>query len=314
MRAQGQRLDFAELPRDLVADVEKALGRKILASHTAVGGFTPGAAGVCQLADGDKVFVKATSTRLSERAMQMHRREYDVLRALPEEFPAPRSIAGVNSGDWFALVTECVDGVMPEVPLDATTVSAVLGFVVELAEAGSPSPIDIVDRVGAHQAERANRWAWKKLRDERARSELDDWSSRHLEMLIDLEKNWIEAAHGESLLHRDLRTDNMLLTPAAVVAVDWPTASRGAAWVDLVGLLPSLGLEGGPDPHAVFGVHPVGRDAEPAAVDCYLAALAGYFTRQALLPPPPMAPPLRNFQARQGSVCRAWLQQRLGWE
>jgi hypothetical protein len=38
-----------------------------------------------------------------------------------------------------------------------------------------------------------------------------------------------------------------------------------------------------------------------------LCALAGYFTSQALLPPPPGLPTVRAFQAAQGQVARRWL-------
>jgi hypothetical protein len=42
-------------------------------------------------------------------------------------------------------------------------------------------------------------------------------------------------------------------------------------------------------------------------------AVAGYFTRQALLPDPPGLPTVRAFQAAQGSQARAWLRRRTGW-
>jgi hypothetical protein len=78
-----------------------------------------------------------------------------------------------------------------------------------------------------------------------------------------------------------------------------------------VGLLPSLHLDGGPDPVEVFGAHPLGRNADPDAVNTYLAALAGYFVRQSLLPPPPGINGVRVFQRRQGEIACNWLQQRL---
>lgn len=55
----------------------------------------------------------------------------------------------------------------------------------------------------------------------------------------------------------------------------------------------------------------VGRAADAEAVDTVVVALAGYFTRQALLPPPPGLPTLRAFQAAQGVIARAWVADRL---
>jgi hypothetical protein len=45
-----------------------------------------------------------------------------------------------------------------------------------------------------------------------------------------------------------------------------------------------------------------------------VAAVAGYFTRQALLPAPASMPTVRGFQAAQGEHARAWLRERTGWD
>lgn len=74
------------------------------------------------------------------------------------------------------------------------------------------------------------------------------------------------------------------------MVVDWPGASVGAAWVDLVGLLPALELDGGPTPEAVFERHPVGRVADPDSVSAFVASIACYFTRMSLMPPSPGLP------------------------
>lgn len=94
--------------------------------------------------------------------------------------------------------------------------------------------------------------------------------------------------------------------------VDWPGAALGAPWVDLVTLLPALPLDGGPPPETVLASSPLGRHANPHAVDAVVAAMAGYFTRMSLLPPPPGLPTVRIFQSRQGSIAREWAAQRLG--
>ena len=125
---------------------------------------------------------------------------------------------------------------------------------------------------------------------------LDEWSRRHLERLAELDALAPAATVGTHLVHVDTRTDNVLLAatgPDDDVIVDWPGAARGAPWIDLVGLLPALHLDGGPPPADLFAAHPLGRRADPAAVDAYLAAIAGYLTRQSLLPPPPGLPTVR---------------------
>ena len=71
-------------------------------------------------------------------------------------------------------------------------------------------------------------------------------------------------------------------------------------------------MQGGPPPEQVVARHPAARSAEPASITAAVAAIAGYFTHRALQPPPPGLPTLREFQAAQGKVARAWLAQRTG--
>ena len=64
---------------------------------------------------------------------------------------------------------------------------------------------------------------------------------------------------GDSLLHFDVRADNVLLTDTRVHFVDWPWAAVGVRWLDLVAMLPSVAMQGGPDPESVW------RDTRGAA-------------------------------------------------
>ena len=98
-----------------------------------------------------------------------------------------------------------------------------------------------------------------------------------------------------------------------MVAVDWPWACAGAAWVDLLLLLPSVTMQGGPDPEPTFAAHPVAAGADPEAVTTALAAFAGFLIGGSRQPPPPGLPTLRAFQLGQGLVALDWLRQRTGW-
>lgn len=74
------------------------------------------------------------------------------------------------------------------------------------------------------------------------RPELDDWSQRHLEQLAELEAEAANAVEGNTLLHFDVRADNVLLSNEQVWFFDWPHAHTGAAWVDAVGFAPSVAM------------------------------------------------------------------------
>ncbi len=314
--AGSPRLDYSALPLEFRQSIDAAVGARVVSATNAKGGFTPGPAATCVLDDGHTVFIKARSSELSFLATAMHQREAAVLAELPVTFPAPNLLATVEAGDWFALITEHIDGAMPTAPFSATEVDGILQTVADLADASAVCPIEIADPVGTHEIERESRWAWRQLRDEGLRDERQPgsrWVTDHLRQLVELEANWIDAASGAALLHRDLRADNILLVSDGGVAVDWAAASTGAPWIDLLGLLPDLHLGGGPDPHVAFADHPIGAAAPSNDVDCYLASLAGYFTRQSLQPPIPGVSGIREFQAAQGEISRRWLASRLGW-
>ena len=310
--ARTPRLDYFEMPLSFRERISAVLGAEVVSAVNATGGFTPGPAATCSLADGRTVFIKACGFEMNPFAAAMHQREAEVLAEMPRSIPAPQLLATVELDGWFGLVTEHIDGVMPTPPFTSDHAAGVLQTVAELATAGAICPIEIADPIGTHDTELEARWAWRQLRDDVEHA--GQWVAEHLDSLVELEADWVDAAAGPALVHRDLRADNMLLTSSGGVAVDWPGASRGAPWIDLVGLLPDLHLGGGPDPHTTFAAHPVGAAAPSANVDCYLASLAGYFSRQSLQPPIPGVTGLREFQAAQGRISRRWLSARLGWE
>ena len=314
MHRQGTRIEWADVPASVRAGVDALAGSRVVRATNVGGGFSPGPAARCELADGRVVFVKACGSSLNPIAPGMHRREATVLAALPDDFPAPRLIGVVDDGDWVALVVEHVDGRMPVAPVSADDVTAVLRAMESLSEAGTPNPVRGLDPVGVMETSDPFGWAWRSVAtSHRDDPRLDEWTRSHLDTLVELESTWPQAAAGTTLLHGDVRIDNILLRRDDACFVDWPAASVGARWVDLVGLLPALHLDGAPPPALLFDTHPLGRAADPDRVDVYLAALAGYFTHRSLLPPPPRIESLRSFQTAQGRVCRAWLAERLRW-
>jgi hypothetical protein len=139
------------------------------------------------------------------------------------------------------------------------------------------------------------------------------WAGRQLGRLADLERDWADAAAGTSLVHGDLRADNLLLTGDRVVVVDWPWASIGASWVDVVLLAPSVAMQGGPEPDVLMRRSQAGGRADAAAVSSVVAAMAGYLVWQSLQPAPPGLPTIRAFQAAQARIAVSWLRQRTGW-
>jgi aminoglycoside phosphotransferase len=312
MSRAGVRVGWSAIPAALRAEIDELAGAPVIAAENLGGGFSPGPAARCALADGGIVFVKAAGSALNPISPELHRREARVLGLLPAAAPAPRLLGVADDGDWVALVIEWVDGRMPVAPLDRADVAAALDTATTLAAIDASALRDQFAAITGRAFGAGLHGHWSRLRSDPIET-LDPWSRRHLDGLAELESSWDDAVHGDSLVHGDFRIDNLLIAADRTVVVDWPSAAVGAPFIDLVALLPSLHLDGGPPPAEIFDSHPVGAAADPVAVDTVLAAFAGYLTRQALLPPPPGLPTVRAFQAAQGDVARRWLAQRLGW-
>ncbi len=311
--AAGVRTPWDALPatvRNAVADVLG--GSPVVHAVTQPGGFSPGTAARIRTADGRRAFVKAVSADTNPHSPTLHRTEARHTAALPHTVPAPRLLGTYDDGTWVALVLEEIPGRQPHVPWRERELQRVLDAVAELSRILTPSPVDAPP---AAEALADDFSGWQRLRaqpEHEVRGRLDAWTLAQLPRLAGIAADWTRAASGDTLAHADLRADNMLLTAEdRVVFVDWPHAVRAAPWFDLLVMLPCVRAQGGPDPEEVFTAHPVGREADPAAVTTALAALAGYFVEHALRPPPPGLPTLRAFQRAQGDAALAWLRRRL---
>jgi aminoglycoside phosphotransferase (APT) family kinase protein len=305
--AQGARIPWEAVPESVRQAVESQLGARVNEADTQPGGFSPGVAARLRLEDERSVFVKAVGSEPNADSPEFHRREAEVAAALPPGTPAPKFLFAHDDGDWVALVFEDVDGHEPEVPWRRDELDRVLEALTDLSAALTPPPIE-----APSLAERYRELfqGWRLLETEPPKG-LDHWASGRLDALAKLEAQWEEASAGGTLLHADIRADNILLTDDRVVFVDWPHVCLGAPWVDLLAFLPSVAMQAGPKPWELFDDHPVAHGAAKENVDAVLAALAGFFVQRSLLPPPPGLPTLREFQRAQGAESLAWLRRRV---
>ncbi|NUS16624.1 MAG: aminoglycoside phosphotransferase family protein [Streptomyces sp.] len=312
--AEGVRTPWSAVPPAVRAAVEGHLGSPVAEARTQSAGFSPGVAARLTLEDGRRAFVKAVSEAQNPESPGIYRDEVRIARALPAGVPAPRLLADVEQDGWVALLFEDVEGRLPAQPWEPAELDLVLDAVGGLAERLTPGPVAAPPV--AEKQDAAFR-GWRTLAADHAAGTddlagLDPWAARRLPLLAELESGWARGAAGDTLAHSDLRADNVLLTPdGRVVVVDWPWACRAAPWYDLLLMLPSVHMQGGPPPERVFARHKVAAGTDPDAVTAVLAAFAGFLLGHARRPSPPGLPTLRAFQAAQGRAALSWLRTRL---
>jgi len=305
--AEGARVSWQDVPQPVRGAIERVCGAPVIEARTQPGGFSPGVAARVRCADGTRCFVKAASAELNSDAPRLHRREARVLADLDSliaagQLPVPRLRGTAELGPWFALVVDDVAGHQPALPWRDGELGLVLAVLDGLA--GTPAPAAVP---GIAEYLGTDFTGWRTLSGIPGDDRIDPWSRARLAELAGLEATWAAHAAGSTLLHADIRADNLLLTGDGVVVVDWPHACRGAAFTDLVFFAPSVAMQGGPEPAALLARSRAGRDASREAVAAVVCALAGYFTERSLRPPPPGLPTVRRFQAAQAEVTRGWL-------
>ncbi len=314
--AEGVRRPWSAMPDAASAALVCWLGNPVATAESQPGGFSPGIAARIRTADGARYFVKGAGPIPNRDTPGMHRREARILAAMPAGVDVPPLLWTYDDEEsgWVLLVFQDIEGRHPHMPWKMDELDRVMDGLANLGDALTPSPLPVSLVGSARGAFDRSINGWRQLAEGPPSDldRLDQWSSRNLDMLVELESQAPDAVDGDTLLHLDVRADNILLATNEVWLFDWASACVGASWVDAVGFAPSVAMQGGPPPEQVVARHPAARSADPASITAAVAAIAGYFTHRALQPPAPGLPTLRAFQAAQGKVARDWLAQRAG--
>ncbi len=309
----GSRLQWSDLPRHVRARIVDLAGAEVTSETSATTGFSPGFASVLELGDGTRVFVKAVSPEQNPESPGLARKEIVVAAALPPGVCAPPLLWSDDDGAWVLLGFEAVDGVAPRLPWDPAELRRVLGALTDLADAGTPAPPGLPD-LATDMADVAR--GWERLAEDgsavdralEAVGRHGPWMHENLGALARWAADGPTAGAGDTLVHGDIRADNVLLSPDQVWLIDWPHAcSGGSRWWDLLAMLPSVAMQDGGDPETIFWGHPNAAGADRDAVRAVLAGVAGFFVHGAVQPPPPGLTNLRPFQLAQGVEALDWL-------
>lgn len=303
--ASARRLTWELLPPHVRREVERRVGGRVVEAHSQDAGFTPGLASVLVTEDGSRHFVKAASVKAQRVFAEAYREEARKLAALPAQVPAPRLRWLHDADGWVVLGIEHVEARRPARPWVADELDACLDALAVTAAVLTPPPTGV---------------RWTTLADDLA--ELPTcWDALrthhdllpHLDEAAELAAGFARHTAGETLVHTDVRDDNLLIAPEGrVLLCDWNWPVVGAAWIDSLLLL--VGPRGdGIDVGSRLTDHPTFAGVAAEAVDALLALVTGYFLRSADQPVPSSSPWVREHQQWQGEVCWRWLGERRGW-
>jgi hypothetical protein len=313
--ATSLRPDWTTLPPALHEALAVALGTEISRAAPPVSsGFTGGFAAQVQLADGRRVFIKAADNTM--HAYNAYQREAEVVPQLPAAVRVSPIITTAHTENWFAVVSEWVDGRMPGNPWTAEDFGVVTANCERIAEAMDPSPLDGLQpfinvlREGGLLETPARIIAG----DLPMPTGLQPWARQVLPQLVDLIQLAPEAFAGPTATHGDLRPDNLLIDNAGTCwTVDWNWLALGPRWMDWIGLLP-MAHHHGIDTFAAIRSSPLTADVPADYLDAYNATIAAYMLYNADAPPPPgCTPALRDHQRLFAWTFLGWLATRRGW-
>lgn len=295
----ARRVEWPHLPPTVRTRIEERIGTTVEHAETQGGGFTPGFASVLVGTDGSRHFVKAAALRAQRTFAESYREEARKLAMLPASTPAPRLLWSEEVDGWFVLATEHVVARAPHRPWTAADLGAASAAVLDVAEQLTPA-----SSLGLGTAEEEfAAWPalWERLDHPRAR-ELGTLAARYADVVA-----------GDTVVHTDVRDDNLLITDdGRALLCDWNWPVVGAAWLDSLFLL--IGPRGdGLDVEAHIAAHPLLSAVPPDDVDVALALVLGYFAASANEPVPATSPWVRRAQAWQRDVIDDWLAQRRGW-
>lgn len=303
MSAGADRLrpEWTALPLVLRARIVDVIGGRFVRDDPAQSGFSASYAGVVTTTKG-KAFVKACARDWHPDSLHFLRAEMQVLATLPPTV-APAVRGEVDETAGAALVLEAIDGHHPGSPWTTDDLHAIAETLRTISTTPAPAALP---RAADTTVAGFTRWA--EISDDvlllaGLPGVLREWMPE----LLRIEGDVGGAVDGDAIVHDDVRADNILIGEAGARLLDWPHARRGAPWIDLPCLLPSVEASGGPSCEAawpLFEEHGAPPAQEMLPV---ISGFASYLWFAQAQPEIPQLPGLRAFQRAQAGPALRWL-------
>lgn len=270
------------------------LGSRVVGAHVVERGYSGAERWVVVLENDVTVFVKMG---IHDHTRHQVRQEARFYQAFQEAF-TPRLLGFEDHDESPLLILEDLSHATWPPPWSETQIEKVLAALEQVA--ASPPP----DFLPSLEEYRENLSGWSRLEDDPSSFlSLGLASEAWLREALPVMKEASDRAvlSGSSLIHFDVRSDNLAFLPNRTVLVDWSVPAVGNPLADIAGWLPSLHVEGGPEPREILGEDGVEL----------VALITGYWASKAGLPPPERAPGVREVQQAQLEVSLPWAAQLL---
>ncbi len=281
-------MEHQSLSTELHHRLEKIISQPLKQIRYIQRGYTAALRLVVTLADGTSVFAKIATDSLTAKWL---RNEHKIYNAISASF-MPHYLAWNDDGTHPILILEDLSQAYWSPPWSETQIHQVVETLGEISKTPlSNLPLLKDDLSLIH--------GWRNVAEQpkpflSLGLATEKWLEAVLPELLQIDGRKILS--GQSLLHLDVRSDNICFFNNRVIFIDWNWACRGNAMFDLGAWLPSLEAEGGPRPETIL---PDGGEIA--------ALLSGYFASHAGLPSPHNAPYVRQIQLTQLKFALPWM-------
>ncbi|MFE3171280.1 phosphotransferase [Amycolatopsis sp. NPDC059090] len=228
-------------------------------------------------AERGRFFVKGV--RAGTRQERMQRIEAKANPGLPHAV-APRLLWEAEADGWSLLGFEHVAGRHANLEPGSPDLPLVADAAVTMAQALAGCSLDLPSA--------AEQWAWSspwRRLSKQPDGKLGLWDRRHLDELVERERQGIDWVRGDSLVHGDLHPLNILVSDRARV-VDWAWSSLGAPWLDATSLVLRLVADGHTPAQAEEWARriPAYRDAPDRGITAFSVLVLGMWTYRGAFP------------------------------
>ena len=253
---------------ELLKEIELLTGKSIASTRPVKGGYTEACRVILPYTDTTSAFLKAAVNELTAGWLKDEKRMYEEVSG---NFMPKVLYSGEYNGLPFLLLEDLSHATWPP-PWNKKQIAEVISTL-DIVHA-QPAP----EHLGTLEEFRKGLGGWEIIQQDISGFLAlgictKEWLLENLPIIVDAERKAV--LEGDSIVHLDLRSDNLCFVGDRTVLIDWNHSRRGNGKLDLISWLPSLAMETDIAPWDLVMDEPE-----------ILTMLMGYFARTAYISTP----------------------------